>query len=159
MRVPLRRWRMDKTDTFIPWAKPNFWGNEQQYVCDALTSSWISGGAFVDRLEHDFAAYCGTRHALTVTNGTAALHLAYLGLGLGPGDEIVVPGFGFLSAANIALQISARPVFCEVDPRTWCMRADDIAPLLTKRTRAIVVVHTYGNVCDMDNILDLANAH
>jgi perosamine synthetase len=140
----------------IPWAKPTFWGNEQRYVTDALVSSWISGGPFVERLEHDFASYCGIRHALSVANGTAALHLAYLAVGIRPGDEIVVPGFGFLAAANIALHLSARPVFCAVDPRTWCMRAEDIAPVLSERTRAIVAVHTYGNVCDMDGILELA---
>jgi perosamine synthetase len=94
-----------------------------------------------------------------VANGTAALHVAYLALGIRAGDEIIVPGFGFLAAANIALHMSARPVFCEVDPRTWCMRAEDIAPLLTARTRAIIAVHTYGNVCNMDGILELAGAH
>lgn len=142
----------------IPWARPNFWGNEQLYVAEALSSSWISGGPFVERLERDFAAYCGSTHALSGANGTAALHMAYLALGIAPGDEIVVPGFGFLAAANIALHMHARPVFCEVDPYTWCMRAEDIAPVLTAKTRAIVAVHTYGNVCDMDGILELASA-
>jgi perosamine synthetase len=150
---------MNKTEYFIPWAKPNFWGKEHQYVTDALTTTWISGGAFVERLERDFAAFCGSRHALTVASGTAALHVAYLALGIRAGDEIVVPGFGFLSAANIALHMSARPVFCEVDPHTWCMRADDIAGVLTAKTRAIIAVHTYGNVCDMDGILELAETH
>jgi perosamine synthetase len=150
---------MNRTASFIPWAKPNFWGNEHQYVTDALKSSWISGGPFVDRFERDFAAFCGSRHTLTVANGTAALHVAYLALGIRAGDEIIVPGFGFLAAANIALHMSARPVFCGVDPRTWCMRAEDIAPLLTARTRAIIAVHTYGNVCNMDGILELAGAH
>lgn len=91
-----------------------------------------------------------------MSNGTTAIHLAYLALGIQAGDEIVVPGFGFLAAANVALHMSARPVFCEVDPQTWCMRAEDIAPALTARTKAIVVVHTYGNVCDMGPILALA---
>jgi len=70
--------RTDQTTSLIPWAKPNFWGNEHQYVSDALTFSWISGGPFVERLERDFASYCGIRHALSVANGTAALHPAYL---------------------------------------------------------------------------------
>jgi perosamine synthetase len=147
---------MSTTDPFIPWARPNFWGDEQRYLVDALSSSWISGGPFVDRLEREFAAYCGSRHALAVANGTAALHAAYLALSVRPGDEIVVPGFGFLAAANIALHMSASPVFCNVDPETWCMRAEDVASVLTDRTSAIVVVHTYGNVCDLDEILALA---
>ena len=146
---------MRKSDLQIPWARPNFWGNERKYVVEALDSSWISGGAFVDRFEHDFTSYSGAAGAISCSNGTAALHLIYLGLGINPGDEIVVPGFGFLAAANIALYVSAKPVFCEVDPDTWCARAEDIAPVLTSRTRAIVVVHTYGNVCGMDAILTL----
>jgi perosamine synthetase len=144
------------TTTIIPWAKPDFWGKEQQYVNEALTSTWISGGPFVDRLESDFESLCSSKHALAVSNGTTALHLAYLGLNIRPGDEIIVPGFGFLAAANVALHMSAVPVFCEVDPLTWCMRAEDIAQVLTPRTRAIVVVHTYGNVCEMDAIMALA---
>ena len=141
----------------IPWAKPDFWGKERQYVVEALDSTWISGGPFVDQLEQSFSALSGGARALAVSNGTTAIHLAYLAIGIQAGDEIVVPGFGFLAAANVALHMAARPVFCEVDPRTWCMRAEDVAPVLTARTRAIVVVHTYGNVCDMAPILALAN--
>ncbi|OGB20920.1 MAG: hypothetical protein A3I66_20190 [Burkholderiales bacterium RIFCSPLOWO2_02_FULL_57_36] len=144
------------TKVVIPWAKPDFWGAEKQYVNEALTSTWISGGPFVDRLESDFKSLCGSKHALAVSNGTTAIHLAYLGLDIRPGDEIVVPGFGFLAAANVALHMSAIPVFCEVNPATWCMTAEDIGRVLTPRTRAIVLVHTYGNVCEMDAIMALA---
>lgn len=150
---------MSASESFIPWARPDFWGNERQYVDEALTSSWISGGPFVDRLEENFRSLCARRHALAVSNGTTALHLAYLGLDIRPGDEIVVPGFGFLAAANVALHMSAVPVFCEVDERTWCMQAQDIERVLTSRTRAIVVVHTYGNMCDMDSIMALAHKY
>lgn len=140
----------------IPWARPDFWGKEREYVIDALDSSWISGGEYVIRLEREFAARFGVKHALTASNGTATLHLAYLALGLRPGDEVVVPGFGFLAAANVALHLGARPAFAEVDPDTWCVTADAIEPLLTPRTRAIVPIHTYGNVCPMDEINALA---
>jgi perosamine synthetase len=143
----------------IPWARPNLWGNEHRYVSEALNSSWISGGPFVERLERDFAVYCGGKHAVSAANGTAALHMAFLALGIAPGDEIVVPGFGFLAAANIALHMHARPIFCEVDLDTWCMRAKDVASVLSSKTRAIVTVHTYGNVCDMDEIIALARTH
>ena len=108
-------------------------------------------------MEQDIAAYIGCRHALAVANGTAALHLAYLALGVNPGDEIVVPGFGFMAAANIALQLGARPVFCDVDPDTWCMRATDVASVVTEKTRVIVAVHSYGNVCEMSDLLALAH--
>src|SRR5438876_9699543 len=98
----------------IPWAKPDFWGKEQTYVADALASTWISGGAYIERLEREIAAYCDVPHAFAVANGTAAIHLAYLAIGLKPGDEVVVPGFGFLAAANLALHMGAKPVFAEV---------------------------------------------
>jgi perosamine synthetase len=138
----------------IPWARPHFWGSEREFVTQALDSLWISGGPFVDRFEREFSAYCGVP-SVTCSNGTAALHLIYLGLGIKPDDEIVVPGFGFLAAANVALHFFARPIFCDVDPDTWCMRAEDIARVISEKTRAIVAVHTYGNVCDMDPILAL----
>jgi perosamine synthetase len=141
----------------LPWAKPDFWGNEVANVVEALQSTWISGGPYVDQLEQSFSALSGGARALAVSNGTTAIQLAYLALDIQPGDEIVVPGFGFLAAANVALHMAARPVFCEVDPETWCMRAEDIAPVLTARTKAIVVVHTYGNVCEMGPILALAS--
>jgi perosamine synthetase len=141
----------------IPWARPVFWGDEQRRVIEALESTWISGGPFVDQLEEGFSSMSGGARALAVSNGTTAIQLAYLALGLQPGDEIIVPGFCFLAAANVAMHVFVRPVFCEVDPKTWCMRAEDIEPVLTEKTKAIVAVHTYGNVCDMGPILALAN--
>jgi perosamine synthetase len=143
---------------FIPLAQPDFSGNEQQYVAEALASTWISGGPFVERLERDFANYCDARFALTAANGTSALHMAYLALGLGPGDEIIVPGFAFLAAANISLLMNAKPVFAEISPDTWCVTAAAVEKCLSPRTKLIVPIHTYGNVCDMDPILALAQS-
>lgn len=139
----------------IPWARPTYWGNESDYVNDALRSTWISGGAYVDRFEREFADYCAVPDAIAVANGTAALHLAYLALGFGPGDEIVVPGFGFLAAANMAMMVGATPVFADVDPLTWCVSPESIESCLSPRTRAIIAVHTYGNVCDTEGILSV----
>lgn len=140
----------------IPWAKPEFWGKEQEYITQALTSTWISGGEFVDRFEHEFATYCGVPYALTSSNGTTAIHMAYLALGIGPGDEVIIPGFGFLAAANIAIQMGAKPVFSEVDPTTWCITAAEIEKCLSPHTKVIVPIHTLGNVCLMDEIISLA---
>lgn len=140
----------------IPWAQPDFWGLEEQYLVDALRSTWISGGAFVDRFEREVAAVAGLPHAVSASNGTTAIHLAYLGLGLQPGDEVIVPGFCYLAAANIALQMHLRPVFAEVDSNTFCVTAEAIERVLTRRTRLVVAVHTYGNVCDMDEIMSVA---
>jgi len=139
----------------IPWAEPTLWGREEEYVVDALRSTWISGGPYVDRLEADFARYAGAPHVLAVANGTAALHLAYLGAGIGAGDEVIVPGFAFMAAANMARMVGATPVFADVDPDTWCITAEAVAPLVTSRTRAIVPVHTYGNVCVLQPLLAL----
>ena len=142
----------------IPWAKPEFWGNEKRYVLEALDSTWISGGPFVDRLEREVAGRTGVSHALAVCNGTAALHMAFLAHRVGEGDEVIVPGFAFMAAANVALQLRAKPVFAEVHPETWCMTAADIEPLLTSKTKLIVPIHTYGNVCPMTDILSLSRA-
>lgn len=146
-------------DHFIPWAKPDFWGNEQKYVAEALTSTWISSGPFLDRFENDFAQYHGVRHALTSSNGTTALHMAYLALGLKAGDEVILPGFAFMGAANMALYVCAKPIFADVDPRTWCLTATEIEKHLTSQTKLIVPIHTYGNICDMDAIMQLADSH
>ena len=113
----------------------------------------------MDRLEHDFALYQGVDHAVTASNGTTALHMAFLALNVQPGDEVIVPGFAFLTAANLALQMGAKPVFAEVDPETWCMTAQEVQKCLSPRTKVIVPVHTYGNVCAVDEILDVVANH
>ena len=140
----------------IPWAKPTFGDNEQRYVSEAITSTWISGGDFIDRLEREFGEYNGSLYAMTSSNGTTALHMALLALSVGPGDEVVVPGFAFMAAANVALHLGATPVFAEVDPVTWCMTANDVERCLSPRTKVIIPVHTYGNVCAMDEVVALA---
>ena len=145
-------------NTSIPWAKPDFWGNEVDYVTKALTSTWISGGVYIDQLENEFKEILGKKHVLAVSNGTTAIHLAYLGLDIKPGDEIIIPGFCFLASANIALLTGAKPVFVEVDVDTWCMDPEDLERKITPRTKAIVPVHTYGNVCDMEDIMHMADS-
>jgi perosamine synthetase len=140
----------------IPWASPVFWGNEQRFVAQALGSTWISGGPFVDRFEEEIARACGRRRALSASSGTTALHMVYLALGIGPQDEVVVPGFAFLAAANVALHVGARPVFAEVDPGTWCLTAAAVERCLTPRTKLVIAIHTYGNVCFTEEIRALA---
>jgi perosamine synthetase len=144
---------------FIPWAMPSFCGNEQRYVDDALKSTWISGGMYVDRFEKNIAEFTGVRNALAASNGTTALHMAYLALGIGVGDEVILPGFAFMGAANVALICGAKPVFAEVDPQTWCLNAEEVEKKLSPRTKLIVPIHTYGNVCEIDLIMQLADSH
>lgn len=143
----------------IPWAKPCLWGDEARLIQEAVASTWISGGPFVDKLEQFLCRYFDTPHGFAVSNGTTAIHLAYLALDLKPGDEVIVPAYGFLAAANLALQLGVTPVFCDVDDQSWLAAARHIEPCITPQTKAIVVVHTYGNVCAMDSIMDLAHHH
>jgi len=143
----------------IPWAKPTLVGNEQAYVRDALESTWISGGAYVDRFERDFATYCGARFGVATSNGTTALQLTFAALGIGAGDEVIVPAFTFAAPANVAIHAGARPVLADVDPTTWCIDPDRVAGAITPRTRAIVAVHVYGQPCDMEGIQAVAARH
>lgn len=113
-------------------------------------------GADVEGFEREFAAASGATDAVGVNNGTSALHLVARALGLGPGDEVVVPAFTFIASAWTASHVGARPVFCDIDPGTFTVTAETIAGALTPRTRAIVVVHLFGLAADMDPILALA---
>ncbi len=142
----------------IPWAQPLLFGDEATLVAEALRSTAISGGPFVEQFEVDFAAYHGVPgHALLVSNGTTALELALRGLGIGPGDEVIVPGFGFAAAANMALVCGATPVLADVTEDSWLLDPADVARRLSPRTRAVVAIHSYGNVCDMPALAKLAH--
>lgn len=140
----------------IPWASPHYWGNERKYVIEALDSSWISGGPFVSKLEEMWKTNSGSKYALAVSNGTCALHLAYLGAGLKAGDEVIVPGFAFQAAANVAIHMGLVPVFAEVDRATWCLDPESVSKNVTQKTKAIVAVHSYGNCCNMPALMDIA---
>lgn len=146
---------VNKTE-FIPWAKPDYWGREIEYATEALHSTWISGGPYVNKLEDELKAILKMNHVFAVANGTAAIHLAYLGLGLQPGDEVIVPAFGFMAVANVALHMGLRPVFADIDPGTWCITAETIGQKISSKTKAVVPVHTYGVVCEMEPITALA---
>lgn len=146
------------SQTNIPWARPNLLGNERAMLLDALESSWISGGPYVDRLEHETAQAMQVEHVLAVSNGTTALELALRGLGIGQGDEVIVPGFTFVAAANMVLAVGAKPVVCDIDPETWLLDPNEIEPHCTRNTKAVLPVHLYGNVADMDAICDISGS-
>lgn len=142
----------------IPWGKPWLSGKEKEYVISALEANWISGGDFVDKLELFFTNEMD-KCAVSTTNGTTALHMAFLALGVEPGDEIVVPGFCFLAAANVAMNMGAKVIFADVSADTWCLNGESIRKVLSPRTKVVVPVHTYGNVCNMTEIMDLSKEH
>lgn len=141
-------------------AEPVLAGNEERYVMDCLKSGWISGsGKYVTAFEEQFAAYCGARYAVAVFNGTVALHAALLALGIGPGDEVIIPDLTYVASPNSVKYCGATPVFVDIDPLTWTLDPADVARKITSRTKAIMPVHIYGHPADMDPILALAREH
>jgi perosamine synthetase len=147
---------MDKS-SFIPVSAPDVSGNEKRYVSECIDSGWVSSvGEFVRRFENDFARYCNCRYGATVNTGTAALHLALRALNIGPGDEVILPALTFASTANVILYQNATPVFADSGVGDWNIDPAQLAGLVTSRTRAIIPVHLYGQPCDMDPIMKLA---
>ena len=124
-----------------------------------LASGLLYNGPNVQALEEEFAAYCGVRHAVGVGSGTEALLLAYMALDLRPGDEVIVPSHTFIATVAPLPFLGARPVFVDVDPRTYCLDPEQVRRAITPRTRAVVPVHLYGHPADMDSILSLARRH
>ena len=121
----------------INWSDFYHWGNESQYVTDAIDSKWVSGGQYVGRLEQQFSTLLDLNNVLAVSNGTAALQLAFLGIDIKPGDEVIVPGFGFMAAANVLRQMNAVPVFADVSLFDWNMDVAHVKALITSKTKAI----------------------
>lgn len=145
---------------FIPVAAPVLSGREKEYVLDCLDSNWISSaGKYIEKFETAFAEYCGVRHAIACCNGTVALHLALLALGVKPGDEVIVPSLTFIATANAVVYCGARPVFADVDRETWNIDPHDVERKVTERTSGVIAVHLYGHPADMDAIRELAARH
>jgi dTDP-4-amino-4,6-dideoxygalactose transaminase len=144
----------------IPLADVDLGPEEEAAVLDVLRRGWLSMGEVTAAFEADFAALTGARHALAVTNCTAALHLAGLALGWGPGDEVIVPSLTFVATANAVRYTGATPVFADItSARDFGLSAEDAARRITPRTKAIVVVHYAGHAADMPAILELAERH
>lgn len=144
----------------IPVAAPDLSGNEEAYVLAALRSSWISSsGPYIDRFERAFAELCEVHAAIGVCNGTVALHLALLALGVRAGDEVLVPSLTYIATANAVRYVGAEPVFVDVDPATWCIDPAKLEDSISRRTRGIIAVHLYGHPADMDAINHVAAVH
>jgi perosamine synthetase len=144
----------------IPVSAPVLDGREAEYVQECLSSTWISSqGHFIDDFERGFAEFCGVRHAIATNNGTTALHLALLALGIGPGDEVIVPTLTYIASANVVTYCGATPVFVDSDPATMTMDPAAVAAAVTGRTRAVMPVHLYGHPVDMDPVNALAEQH
>lgn len=144
----------------IPVAEPVLAGNELAYITEAVQSTWISSkGKFVDRFQEQFAEYCQVPYALAVSNGTVALHLALVAMGIGEGDEVIVPDLTFAASINSIIYAGATPVLIDVDPTSYNLRTDQLEALITPKTKAIMPVHLYGYPADMDAVMDIAERH
>ncbi len=144
----------------IPVYQPDLSGNEKRYVLECLDSTWISSkGRFIAEFETGCANFVGAKYAVGVCNGTVALHLALVTLGIGPGDEVIVPTLTYVAAVNAIAYTGATPVFVDSLPDTWQMDPADVKRKLTSRTKGILAVHLYGHPCAMPALVALAKEH
>lgn len=144
----------------IPVCEPFLNGNEAKYVEQCLRTNWISSaGQFILDFEKEFARICGARYGVATTSGTTALHLALTVMGLGPGDEVIIPTFTMIASANTVRHTGAWPVLVDSESKTWNMDIEKIEEKITQKTKAIMVMHTYGHPCDMEPIQKLADKY
>ena len=144
----------------IPVYQPFLNGNEKKYVNECLDANWISSkGEFIHKFESAFAGFTGSRFATSVSNGTVAIHLALLALGIEPGDEIIVPTFTYVASVNTIVQAGAKPVFVDSLPDTWQIDPADVERKITDKTRAVMAVHLYGHPCDMPALQTICKKH
>lgn len=145
---------------FIPVNEPSLTGNEKKYLLECIESGWISSeGSFVAEFEEKFAARMGRKHGIAVCNGTVAIDAAVEALGVGPGDEIILPSFTIISCINQIVRSGATPVLVDSQPDTWNMDVASIEAKVTPRTKAIMAVHTFGLPVDMGPLLDVAGRY
>lgn len=143
----------------IPVYQPLIGEAEKRYVLDAVESTWISSkGKYLDQFEHGFADYIGARQGIATCNGTVSIHLALAALGIGPGDEVIVPTFTYVASVNAITYTGATPVFVDSHAEYWNLDPDLIEAKITSNTKAIMVVHLYGHPADMNPIMDLADS-
>ena len=145
---------------FIPVNEPLLDGNEKKYLLEAIETGWISSeGPFIEKFEENFSQSVNRKHGIAVANGTAALEIAVKALGIGPGDEVIMPTFTIISCAGAVVKTGATPVLVDCDPVTWNMDAGEIEQRITSRTKAIMVVHIYGLPVNMELVLNLVEKY
>lgn len=145
---------------FIPVNEPLLDGNEKKYLCECIDTGWISSeGPFVKEFEQKMSIVAGRRYGIAVSNGTAALEVAAQAIGIGEGDEVIMPTFTIISCAMAVTKLGAIPVLVDSDPYTWNMNVDEIEAKITDKTKAILAVHLYGLPVNMDKVLELARKY
>lgn len=141
----------------IPVCEPYLSGNELKYVTDCFKTNWISSqGKYIGEFEQKFAQYCGVKYGVGTTSGTTALHLALVAIGIGKGDEVIVPAFTMAASVFAIIYTGAKPVLVDCEPDTWDMNVTQIEAKVTSKTKAIMPVHIYGHPCDMTPIMEKA---
>ncbi|QNK40393.1 DegT/DnrJ/EryC1/StrS aminotransferase family protein [Caproicibacter fermentans] len=148
-----------KRETFIPYNLPDLTEAEIREVEETLKSLWVAKGPRTVKFEQEFAGYLGAKHAIAMNSCTAALHVALLSAGIGPGDEVITTPMTFASTANTIIHCGATPVFADIDYSTGCIDPDEIEKKVTKKTKAVVPVHYSGQVCDLDRIYEIADKY
>lgn len=143
----------------IPLTKPSLGDEEARAPYDAIVSRWVTQGPRVAEFEKAVAAYVGAAHGVATTSGTTGLHLALHAIGVGRGDEVIVPSLTFIASPNAVLYTGADVVFCEVDRRTFTIDPADVEHRITERTKAIMPIDQIGLACDIDPIVDIARRH
>ena len=144
----------------IPVCEPRLDGNEEKYLMQAVRTNWISSvGSFINEFETKFAEKVGAQHGVACSSGTTALHLALLALGVGKGDEVIVPAFTMIASPNAVVYTGAKPVLIDAEPATYNLDLSQLESKITPRTKAIMPVHTYGHPVDMDQLLRIARKY
>jgi len=144
----------------IPVCEPFLNGKEKEYVLDCIKTNWISSrGSYINEFEEKFADFCNCKYGISTTSGTTALHLALVSLGIGPGDQVIIPTYTMVATAFAVIYTGAEPVLVDSEPRTWNIDINKIEEKITSRTRAIMPVHIYGHPCDMDPITKIAKKY
>ncbi|GAB6076189.1 LegC family aminotransferase [Desulfurobacterium crinifex] len=148
------------SDRMVYLDAPLLGEREKEYLCKAIDIGYVSSvGPFVPEFEKKLAKYLGVENSVAVQSGTAALHLSLYELGIGKGDEVIVPALTFVATVNPIVYVGAKPIFVDVDIKTWNINPEEIEKKITEKTKAIIPVHLYGNPCNMDEILNIAKKY
>ena len=151
--------QVETKTAFFPLARPDIREEDMALVMDVLRSGMLVQGTYVEKLEKAFADFHGVKHAVVLSNGTATLHLALHVLGIGPGDEVIVPALSYVATANVVELVGATCVFVDVDERTFNIDVAQVEKAITKRTKAIIPVHEFGLACDIKALCSIAAKH
>ncbi len=143
-------------ESFLPYCRPDVGDEEIAAASETMRNGWLTTGPQSAAFERDFAQACGVEHAVALNSCTAGLHLALIAMGVGPGSEVIMPSLTFVAGAQCAMELGARPIFCDVDPHTFSASLETIAPLVTPRTRAIVAMPYGGRPQGIDDLCDFA---